>query len=119
MAKYIITGGPHYKRGFDGKWKRYVKDDTIDLSDLHAQSIMDKLKRVSPKEPIEQDIPEKKEKQYVSDTQESPDKPEENRGLKAVHKGAGRYDVVNEKSGKKLNEKSLSKDEANALLDNS
>lgn len=37
-------------------------------------------------------------------------------GLKAVHRSGGWYDVVNEKTGKPINDKSLRKDEAEALI---
>ena len=110
MAKYIITGGPHYKRAEDGKWKRYVKGDTMDLSDLEAQSIMDKVQRVGPKEsakPVES-----------KDTQDTK-VPLPEQSLKMVHKGGGKYDVVNEVSGKTINSVLLTKSEANGLLANS
>lgn len=101
MPKYMIKSGPHYKRSTSGKkWTRYAKGDVIELSELEAKNIMDKLDPIGPPDPIEPDAPPKQV-------------------LKAVHKGGGKYDVVNEESGKTINSKLLTKKEALELLDNS
>lgn len=44
-----------------------------------------------------------------------PPPPEPKLGLKAVHRGAGKWDVVNEATGVKINDKLLTKEEAQEL----
>lgn len=47
---------------------------------------------------------------------EAPPTPPPAVGLKAVHRGAGRYDVINEATGKPINSESLSRAEANEMV---
>ena len=50
------------------------------------------------------------------ETQAPVEPPRANVGLKAVHRGAGRYDVVDEATGKPINSSSLSKSEAASMV---
>jgi hypothetical protein len=43
--------------------------------------------------------------------------PKPKAGLKAVHRGFGKYDVINEATGKKINDKVLTKEEAQELVE--
>jgi len=98
MPKYMIKSGAHYRKE-GGKWERYVKDDVMEATEEDVKNILDKVEKIGPPEPKNPEAPEKQ-------------------ALKAVHKGGGKYDVINIESGKAINSKLLTKDEANELLDN-
>lgn len=81
------VGAHYYKK------KRYVAGDEIEMPEFVAEKIMHKLVRLSP---APDDVP------YVS-------------GFAIVHLGGREYNVVNDDSGKAINDEPLTLKEAQAL----
>ena len=100
MAKYMVQGGPHCRRE-NGKWKDYKPGDVIEATEHELRNFPDKFKLVGPPDkPFDETRPPVKK-------------------LKMIHKGNKKYDVVNQESGKKINTRPLTKDEAHELLEDS
>jgi len=96
--KYVIKGGPHRKTGDS---KKYCKGDTIMLTKREADVIAFKLESAPA-----QDIPE-----------EVDEDAREEMKLKMVHKGAGKWIVVNEATGEAIHDGKLKKAAAQDMVD--
>ena len=109
--------GPHH---FNGEWIK--PGDTINCEFEEIESVIDKFEEVrkaveSPdaseaedaKQPVveEQEIQIEEEAGQVTDTGK----------LEVIHKGRGKYDVVNTASGKVINDKPLTKKEAYEFIE--
>lgn len=96
MARYqmLPKKGKHYHRQAGGII--CVKPgDIIDTEECELRGAIDKFVRLDPP------LPE----------------PEPTRSLYAKHVGRGRYDVINKATGYPINEQRLSKEEAEALIE--
>ena len=87
--------GTHWFRQPDGRETPIRAGETIECEAWQLGGSIDRFEVVTPPPP--------------------PPPPEV--GLKAVHRGAGRYDVINEATGKPINSATLSKSEAQELID--
>jgi len=96
MAKYIVKSGAH-SRIENGKRISYQKGDVIEAIADELKPFMDKFELVGPPDP-------------------PPKMANPSKSLKAIHKGGGRWNVINTESGKKINQNLLSRDEAQALI---
>ena len=78
MATYIVKSGTHYRKiGGKSKFTRFVKGDTFQAEPHEVENFKDCLQRVGP--PVE---PE-------------PEAPPTADQLEIVHKGFGKYIVIN------------------------
>ena len=102
MPKYRLKPGcKHYMRANGRRAYKFVGGDIIELPADKAAAIMDKLELVEEAQPVE----EKEEKiPAVS--------------LQIVHRGGGKYNVVNQVTGKPINDRLLTKEEAEELVEN-
>jgi len=94
MSKFKVKSGKHYRKEKDGV-KVYCTGDVIEAEEHELRNCMDKFERLDPKKPEEAMKPKV--------------------GLKAVHRGGGKYNVINERSGKPINDQLLSREEAEQL----
>jgi hypothetical protein len=95
MPRYRLKSGKLHTR-INGKRVTFHAGAIINLEFSQARGFKDSL------EPLDPELPD-------------PAPPQPKLGLKAVHRGRGRYDVVNELTGVKINDEMLSKEEAQAL----
>jgi len=93
--------GPHL---FKEEWLH--PGDTITCEVDEIEQVMEKFEEVRKAKPKDEPPEE---------TEVDPE-PEVENSLEMVHKGRGKYDVVNPDSGKTINDKPLSKEEATSLL---
>lgn len=94
MPRYRLKSGKLIVRT-GGKKTVYRKGQIVTLDPLQAKPFLDTLEQLDPDPPA----------------------PQPKAGLKAVHVGAGKYNVVNEATGKKINDKLLTKEAAAALVE--
>ena len=92
--RYRVKSGKIHSR-INGKMKIYQKGDILDMNPDDVVGFKDLVDQLDP------DLPP----------------PQPKAGLKAVHVGGGRWNVVNEVTGKKINNKLLKKEEAQALVE--
>lgn len=95
--KYQVVSGKVVLEG-----KKYFPGAVIELNPETAKML--------PVAKVKIDIDDNK----TEDTRSEP-KSEVKEGLVVKHKGAGRYDVINEATGEPLNDEYLTKDQAEAL----
>ena len=93
MPKFRKLSGKHYIKG-----KCYVKGDVIECSHAVIKNFMDTF------EEIETEDAKPDAEVAISPT------------LKVVHKGFGRYNVVNTKTDGVVNDRPLNKDEAESIV---
>lgn len=111
MPRWVVNEGKH-TRFEKGKRVVYKPGDEFDASEDAVSTFVDKLERINPsKKPVEQteEVPEP-----ITEPEETEDKVS---GLEMEHQGAGRWNVINPVSGKAINSKLLSREEAQALID--
>jgi len=92
--RYRVKSGKIHAR-INGEMKLYRPGDIITLDPDDVAGFKDLLEQLEPDAPP----------------------PQPKAGLKAVHVGAGKYNVVNETTRKKINDKLLTKEEAAALVE--
>ena len=104
MPEYQYNGEGKWYALFSGKRKLVVKGDKFTAHEWEVNAVKDKVILLTP--------PEETDGNDLAADKDAG-------GNKAVHRGFGRYDIVNTVSGKKLNSQFLSKSEAERLLDSS
>jgi hypothetical protein len=92
-----LTAGHHKKLN---DLKRYGKGDTILLTKFEAEKIKHRLE---PLEPVSEKVDENAREEIK---------------LRKVHKGAGRYIVINELTEKTIHDGTVSKEQAQKMIDN-
>jgi hypothetical protein len=92
MPTYRLKSGTLKYEG-----KKYHPGDTFEAQEFEMRFFLDTLERLDEPEEPEKDAP------YF--------------GLRLRHKGAGKYDVINEATGEPINDSLLDKEEAQALIE--
>jgi len=95
MPRYKLKSGTYRNRR--GK---FYPGDVFEAEEFEVRNFLDLLERLDPP-------PEEQEQ----------DSPKPSIGLRLRHKGAGKYDVIYEATGQPINDVLLSKEEAEALID--
>ena len=92
--RYRVKSGKIHAR-INGKMKIYQKGDIVNLDPDDVIGFKDLVEQLDPNLPP----------------------PQPKAGLKAVHKGFGKWNVINETTGKEINDKPLTKEEAQELVE--
>ena len=118
--KYMLIGGPHYQGG-----KRYMPGDVVESDRALDEVFQGKFELIveEPEEKAPEATPGKSPVRFQRAAPPSQlDKDEETDEestrvpkLKAVHKGAGRWVVLNVETGERVNDEYLKKAEAKAM----
>lgn len=105
MPEYIYTGDGKWYAIINGKRRLIVKGDRFTAQDYEIiDTVKSKVTLLSP--------PEEDNGSGLAGDEDAG-------SCKAIHRGFGRYDIVNTTSGKKLNSRFLSKSDAERFLDSS
>jgi len=91
--------GPH--RHVDGTWIK--PGDVLDCEEHEIRGALDKFEMISEAKP-------------ASSPEEDGEKKTDKAGLVLLHRGGGRYNVVNPETEEKINDDYLTKEEAQSLL---
>ena len=95
MPRYKVLSGK-YHRAEEGGRTVYRPGDIIEAFEGELDSFSNRFERLNP--------PPKKT-------------PKPEKGLVVVHRGGGKYNVINEKTGQPINSVLLTKDDAGRLVD--